>query len=411
MKRIVPDIQRHRHSSIRWRVRRFVNTLEYYSFRFFGMDNCPFGQSGAIVLACLILCAFTGVLLLFFYVPVPDQAVNAFSKPEASRLGRFIQETHRACADILVLAILLHMIRIWATERFRGPRSRNWRKGLVLLVVVGILGWSGYILEWNERAMVLIAWGQELALSPNKWPLIGLLRIGSLLSFPIFSAQNESDLLLRIFALHVGGALILIILLMWHLKRITPPRIFLPIRAWIVISILVIMVGQMMPFYDESLMAFNPFAPPKSIHVDIITTFPFLFYSILGAPLLGAILLIAFLGLFFLPDLRPYKAPAACINELLCDGCRLCIQDCSYNAIIMVPANRVVGTGKNGEIARIIPNYCSACGVCVGSCEAGAIDLPDLPQAQILERIESICARGSDVGNRKDIVPEVVNDI
>jgi ferredoxin len=391
MKRIAPQSSRYRASSWRRHARYFINTLEYYSFRFFGADNCPFGQSGAFALAALSISIVTGLTLLFFYSPSTELGlVGIHNLPNFSSRS-FLIVAHRASADILVLIILLHLIRNWAGERFRGPRARTWIKGLIALPLVGIIGWSGYVLSWDSRAMVLAAWGRELAMAPDRWPIVGWLHLGSLLSAPIFSAGNQADLLIRIFALHIGGAILLAWLVMWHLRKVTPPRFVLPGRAWLVLIGLVLIVAQMMPLHSRIVKPFNLFVTPASVHIDLIIGFPLLFYSILGAPLLCAMIVIIWLGLALLPKLEPHKILAACVDEAKCNGCRLCLQDCPYGAIVMASIAEI-GTGNVREIARVLPKYCSACGTCVGSCEPDAVELPDLRSSDVISRIDSILA-------------------
>ena len=393
MKRITPQSSRYRATSWRRHVRQIISTMEYYSFRFFGADNCPFGQSGALAIAAFTVSIITGLILLFSYVPTTDMGLAGLHDLSGRSFNGFLTAAHRASADILVLIIVFHLIRNWAGERFRGPRSRNWMKGLVALPLIGLIGWSGYVLPWDARAMVLVAWGRELATSPDRWPILGWLHLGTLFSAPIFSAGNQADLLTRIFMLHVGGAILLTWLVMWHLKRVTPPRIVLPVRAWIILVGLILLVAQMMPLHGRVEKPFNLFVTPATVHIDLIIGFPFLFYNILGAELLGAVILIVWLGLALLPKLEPQRIFAACVDEAACDGCRLCLQDCPYGAIAMVEVCDAGGVGNDREVAQVLPAYCNACGICVGACEDDAIELPDFRSSEIVSRIDAVLAK------------------
>jgi ferredoxin len=369
-------------------VRRFLALLEYYSRRFFGPDNCPFGQAGALAIAAFVIVAVTGVALLLVYVPLPDR-ISTHAVSGGGHFGYgFLLNIHRATADFLVLIILIHAIRTWATERFRGPRSRNWAKGLAALGLIGLIGWSGYVLHWDERAMVLAAWGRELLTGPDKWPILGWLKLGSLISAPIFSAGNESDLLLRFFALHVGGGMLLVLLIIWHLKHVTPPRFILPVRAWLVLVVLIVLVSQAMPLYSDISRPFNPLALPESTHIDLIITFPLILYPLLGGSLLSALIVIVWLALVLVPRLEPRKPVVACVDEAKCTGCRLCIQDCPYGAISMTALSEPKRETGATEIAKVLDAYCNACGICVGACEYDAIELPDLLSREIVGRID-----------------------
>ena len=397
MKPRLPVESRYRPASLRRRVRSFIQVLEYYSLRFFGEDNCPFGQSGAIVVAVLVLTILSGFVLVFFYVPSPERAYQVMG----SEVVSFVKAFHRVCADFLVLVILFHVVRVWASERFRGPRARNWIKGLVMLCFIGLVGWSGYVLPWDERAMVLLNWGRDLASSPDRWPILGWFRLGSIVDSLFFGHGGEVDILLRVFALHVGGAILVLFMVVWHLRRVTPPRVVLPIRAWLVLIALILVVGGIARGFEVTYKPFNPFAPPEFIYIDIIITFPLLFYPLLGAPLLSGALLVVWVGLALLSRWGSQSLLTAVVDESVCSGCRLCVQDCPYGAIIMV--SKLGGF----EVARVVPAYCNACGICVGSCEEGALELPDLRSSDILSRIERI-VEGS--GREALDVQEVLNE-
>jgi ferredoxin len=386
---------------MRWHVRRLLAILEHYSSRFFGADNDPFGQSGALVVAALAICVLTGVALLFFYVPTPESAAAASTAIQGFPLGGLLLGAHRMSADLLILIVLFHLLRVWATERFRGPRARAWVKGLIALPLLGLIGWSGQILPWNGNALVLASWGKELAGSPDRWPILGWLKLGTLISLPIFSAGNEADLILRVFALHVGGAILLVWLVMRHLSRVTPPRVILPTRAWLVLIAIVLVTAQLASFDSGASGPFNPFAPPQTVRIDLFATFPLLFYPLLGAPLLSAIIVLVLIGLVLLPKLEPQKILVAVVNEAICTGCRLCMQDCPYGAIVMVPQPNPAMAQDNPEIPRILPGYCNACGTCVGSCEVDAIELPDLQSKDIVDKIDRIVASGKEASNAR----------
>jgi ferredoxin len=390
LKRIpTPASRRNRYVDFRRAAGRFIETLELYSSRFFGEDSTPFALTGAFAVGLLTVSLITGALLLFWYVPLPDRALIETTRLIRDvPLGSLILATHRVSADLLILVVLLHLVRNWATGRYRGPRARTWIIGLAALPLVGLIAWAGYVLPWDERAMVLLAWGHDLISAPDRWPIIGWLKLGSVLSWPVFSAENEADLLLRVFALHLGGALFIIWLVMWHLRRVTPPRVRLPILTWIILVAFVLFVAAMVPIEGERLLPFNPLAPPTSVAVDSIACFPLLLYPLLGAPLLTALIALIWLGLTFLPRLEPLNPIVACVHDTACVGCRLCLQDCPYGAIEMKPHYDPRRRALGREIARVIPEHCIACGICVGSCAFGAIELPALTSGEITARIE-----------------------
>jgi ferredoxin len=368
---------------------RLIDTLEYYSARFFGERNNPFTLSGAILIGLIIVSAVTGALMLLFYMPSPEHAAPSVHRitTEVS-LGSILRAFHRASADLIVIVILFHGFRAWATGRYASPRSRNWLIGLLALPLIGIIGWAGYILPWDERALVLLAWGKSLAYGPDRWPIIGWLRLGSLVGGPVFAVSGESDQLLRILALHIGGAFVLIGLVIWHLGRVTPPRAKMPIAVWIGALLVLWLFAAMIPLESEELLPFNPFAPPQYVHVDFFVSFPLLFYPLLGGAILSAVIVIVLVLLAVAPRLERRIEPTAVVREIACTGCRLCLNDCPYGAITMVPHFDPAKRARGREIARVLSSCCSSCGICVGSCAFAAIELPTMTSDEVISSVE-----------------------
>jgi quinol-cytochrome oxidoreductase complex cytochrome b subunit len=66
--------------------------------------------------------------------------------------GRLVRSVHHWSADLIVLVVALHMLRVFLTGAFRGPRQFNWIVGLSLLACVVTSSFTGYLLPWDQRA-------------------------------------------------------------------------------------------------------------------------------------------------------------------------------------------------------------------------------------------------------------------
>lgn len=76
----------------------------------------------------------------------------------------------------MVIVVFLHMLRTYLVGAYKYPREVTWLTGGILLLVVLVLGFSGYLLPWNQKAY----WASSVGTSVfGAVPLVGplLLRI------------------------------------------------------------------------------------------------------------------------------------------------------------------------------------------------------------------------------------------
>jgi len=141
----------------------------------------------------------TGALLMFWYTPAPEIAYgNMLNILSNVPLGQLIRDLHRLGAEAMVLVVALHMMRTWITGSYKKPRQFTWFTGVILLVVTGLLSFTGYLLPWDQLALWAVTIGASMA---EATPLIGeqvnLLVRGA----PELGANG----LLRFYLLHVIG--------------------------------------------------------------------------------------------------------------------------------------------------------------------------------------------------------------
>ncbi len=113
----------------------------------------------------------TGLLLGFFYEPVPVVAYESVQHIQSSVfLGRLVRNMHHWTGHALIIVVFLHLLRVFLNGAFYPPRHRNWLVGLGLGVLVLIANFSGYLLPWNQ----LSYWAVTIATSMLSYvPLIG----------------------------------------------------------------------------------------------------------------------------------------------------------------------------------------------------------------------------------------------
>ena len=116
------------------------------------MFTLSWGLGGMAAILVLLQMA-TGMLLKFIYVPTP---VDAYASVQTIMVqvpfGRLVRNLHHWCANLLVVVLMLHMLRVFFTGAFHHPRQFNWIVGLVLFAMVLAANLSGYLLPYDQLA-------------------------------------------------------------------------------------------------------------------------------------------------------------------------------------------------------------------------------------------------------------------
>jgi quinol-cytochrome oxidoreductase complex cytochrome b subunit len=107
---------------------------------------------GGLTLFLLFLEITTGILLMVYYRPSADEAYESvFYIINDVQLGWLIHGMHRWGAQLFIMLVLVHLIRVYFAEAYR-ERELNWVIGVVLLLVVGAFAFTGTLLVWDQRA-------------------------------------------------------------------------------------------------------------------------------------------------------------------------------------------------------------------------------------------------------------------
>src|SRR5882672_4146653 len=112
----------------------------------------------------------SGVLLMFYYRPVIEYAYQDIQDLRAHVTLGVLREIHRWGAHAMIIAIWLHMMRVFLTGSYKPPREFNWVVGVLLLVLTMLLSFTGYLLPWDQLAIWAITVGSNMA---RATPLLG----------------------------------------------------------------------------------------------------------------------------------------------------------------------------------------------------------------------------------------------
>jgi quinol-cytochrome oxidoreductase complex cytochrome b subunit len=162
---------------------------------------------GSASLFLFALQVVTGIFLTVYYVPSPDHAYDSvqYIMNEVS-FGWLIRGVHHWGATLMVIFVFIHMLRTFYFAAYKYPREITWLTGVFLLLATLGMGFTGYLLPWNQRAYWATTVGTEI---PGTAPFIG--------DFIIRILRGGSDLsavtLARFFSVHIWFLPAIIVLL------------------------------------------------------------------------------------------------------------------------------------------------------------------------------------------------------
>ena len=113
----------------------------------------------------------SGVLLMFYYRPVPEYAYSDIIGLRAHVTLGMLREIHRWGAHAMIISIWLHMMRVFLTGSYKPPREFNWGVGVILLVLTMLLSFTGYLLPWDQLAVWAITVGSNMG---KATPFLGM---------------------------------------------------------------------------------------------------------------------------------------------------------------------------------------------------------------------------------------------
>jgi ubiquinol-cytochrome c reductase cytochrome b subunit len=106
----------------------------------------------------------TGLFLMVFYTPSPDQAYADMQNLLGNvPMGQLMRDMHRLGAEAMVAVVMLHMLRTFVTGSYKKPRQFTWFTGVILLLTTLFLSFSGYLLPWDQLAFWAVTIGTSMA--------------------------------------------------------------------------------------------------------------------------------------------------------------------------------------------------------------------------------------------------------
>ncbi|HJW09985.1 MAG TPA: cytochrome b N-terminal domain-containing protein, partial [Holophagaceae bacterium] len=388
-------------------------------------EHNPLYFHGALPLYTFWFLIFSGIMLWMYYIPTLERAWSSVNyitalpvmaggkvvatDPETGiPYGAIVRGIHRWGAAAMMITTVLHMLRVYFTDRHRSWRWLPWISGVALLLFVIFVGITGYLLVWDNRAYWLVVRTQEL--------LVAVPGIGRAMSDFLVGGGTITDYTLtRFFFFHIGGASMIFVLVWVHFIRLKYP-VVTPSRAtnFLTFGFILIAAGvfpavnvtqELLAKYgsDPRIMQYKDFvasdAPAHigtlvaNVRYDAWYMFPYYLIEKAGVNwawmILGVSTLLLIVAPFYPKDRRDNIAE---VLEAKCTGCTFCSLDCPFEAITM--QERAPGS-KFKLIAVVQEARCSECGICVGACPFQAIELPNTHSKTIEADVLALLNQGA----------------
>jgi quinol-cytochrome oxidoreductase complex cytochrome b subunit len=178
---------------------------------------------GTVTAALFLVTILSGLPLLLLYVPSVERAYQSVKDIEyVITFGRWLRAVHRLSAHGMVIAVVLHLARVFFTGAYKNGLGRNqqrqwnWVIGVAMLLVTLFLSFTGYLLPWDQLAFWAVTVGTNIASAvPFVGPEMRELLIGG--------RSIEQATLIRFYVLHIvflpGALAALFAYHMWRVRK------------------------------------------------------------------------------------------------------------------------------------------------------------------------------------------------
>ncbi|WP_106497416.1 menaquinol-cytochrome c reductase cytochrome b subunit [Lentibacillus sp. Marseille-P4043] len=153
---------------------------------------------GGLTFFVTVIQILSGMFLTMYYVPDIENAWKSvyYLQTEVAH-GQIVRGMHHWGASVVIVMLFLHTLRVFFQGAYKKPRELNWMVGVLLFFCMLGLGFTGYLLPWDNKAYFATQVGLEIAESvPFIGEWIKVLLAGDA---SIVGAQT----LTRFFAIHV----------------------------------------------------------------------------------------------------------------------------------------------------------------------------------------------------------------
>ncbi|MDH4216188.1 MAG: hydrogenase iron-sulfur subunit [Gallionella sp.] len=376
--------------------RRLLLQFEGILNRIFGENLNPFYYLGALGFLFFWVLVGSGAYLYIFYktgIEISYPSVEDITH-EQWYLGGIMRSLHRYASDALVVVMMLHLLREYILGRYRGARWFAWITGIPLIWLIYAAGINGYMMPWDKLA-------QYVTVATMEW-FDWLPIFSGPLSQSFVSQEVLNDRFFTLLSFFHTTSPVFILFLLWvHILHISYPVV--NPRRGLVTGMLLALLALALIYPALSQGPADLGIEPRNVGIDWFFLF---IYPLMDTWSPGGVwaLVVGFsLLLGVLPWLptRQKQIPVAEVHLKDCSGCRLCVADCPYEAVVMRPRSDGL---RFLEEAVVVADRCVSCGICVGACPSSTafrneekyesgIEMPSMPIAGLRTEMANDLAR------------------
>jgi len=134
------------------------NVILLFIYRFGFSYPAPFNLSyfwnfGSLALLCLVFQLLTGIFLAMHYTPHIDLAFSSVEHIMRDvNYGWFLRYLHANGASMFFIVVYVHVFRGLYYNSFTYPRQWLWFTGVVILLLMILTAFLGYVLPWGQMS-------------------------------------------------------------------------------------------------------------------------------------------------------------------------------------------------------------------------------------------------------------------
>jgi coenzyme F420-reducing hydrogenase delta subunit/ferredoxin len=340
-------------------IKRAYLALESWFNISFGTEWNPLYHLGTLSFFLFWVILVSGIYL---FIPFHGSLAGAYESVEYMTHDQWyaagvMRSLHRYASDAVVITVLLHMFKEFASGRYRGFRWFSWVTGVPNLWMIITIGITGYWLVWDELAQYVAIGSARLMDALPLFP-------GTMTRNFVAGEMTDRFFILIEFLHLLGQPMILFFMLWIHVKRLSNVEINPPRGLAVGTFIALLALSLVKPAVSHGPADLS--TAPQVINLDwfYLNAYPLLDYWTEGQTWI--LTTTVTLLLMILPWLPPKKdGPKAVVDLDHCNGCGLCFDDCPFDAISVQA--RTDGAKFDNEVI-VHPELCAACGICAGSC-------------------------------------------